>query len=78
MLVGALGNDRDVASGPFYGFNRPGAETIQAVVDNWWRQRARMTLVRAEGKWKVEGPGAERARVAYATVAHDKVVYRVC
>ena len=29
---------RDVASGPFYGFNRPGAETIQAVVDNWWRQ----------------------------------------
>ena len=29
---------RDVASGPFYGFNRPGAEVIQAVVDNWWRQ----------------------------------------
>jgi len=29
---------RDVASGPFYGFNRPGAETIQGVVDNWWRQ----------------------------------------
>jgi len=29
---------RDVASGPFYGFNRPGAQVIEAVVDNWWRQ----------------------------------------
>lgn len=27
-----------VASGPFYGFNRPGATVDQAVVDNWWRQ----------------------------------------
>ncbi|KQS09941.1 alpha/beta hydrolase [Curtobacterium sp. Leaf183] len=27
-----------VASGPFYGFNRPGATTSQPVVDNWWRQ----------------------------------------
>lgn len=29
---------RDVASGPFYGFNRPNADPIQAVIDNWWRQ----------------------------------------
>jgi non-heme chloroperoxidase len=29
---------RDVASGPFYGFNRPGAKVSQAVIDNWWRQ----------------------------------------
>ena len=29
---------RDVASGPFYGFNRPGVKTIDGVVDNWWRQ----------------------------------------
>jgi non-heme chloroperoxidase len=28
----------DVASGPFYGFNRPGAKPIQGVIDNWWRQ----------------------------------------
>jgi non-heme chloroperoxidase len=28
----------DVASGPFYGFNRPGATPIQGVIDNWWRQ----------------------------------------
>lgn len=28
----------DVASGPFYGFNRPGAKVYQGVVQNWWRQ----------------------------------------
>lgn len=28
----------DVASGPFYGFNRPGAKISQGVVNNWWRQ----------------------------------------
>lgn len=28
----------DVPSGPFYGFNRPGAEASQGVIQNWWRQ----------------------------------------
>jgi non-heme chloroperoxidase len=28
----------DVASGPFYGYNRPGVEPSQAVIWNWWRQ----------------------------------------
>jgi non-heme chloroperoxidase len=29
---------REVAAGPFYGFNRPGAEPAEAVIQNWWRQ----------------------------------------
>jgi non-heme chloroperoxidase len=29
---------RDVAAGPFYGFNRPGAKVMPGVIDNWWRQ----------------------------------------
>jgi non-heme chloroperoxidase len=29
---------RDVPSGPFYGFNRSGAQVSQGVIDNWWRQ----------------------------------------
>ena len=29
---------RDFPSGPFYGFNRPGAKVSQAIIDNWWRQ----------------------------------------
>ena len=28
----------DVASGPFYGFNRPDAKVSQGVIQNWWRQ----------------------------------------
>ncbi|MEU0045002.1 alpha/beta fold hydrolase [Streptomyces werraensis] len=28
----------EIASGPFYGFNRPGAEVSQGLIDNWWRQ----------------------------------------
>ena len=28
----------DIASGPFYGFNRIGVQPIQGVIDNWWRQ----------------------------------------
>ncbi|PZU89605.1 MAG: alpha/beta hydrolase [Shinella sp.] len=28
----------DVASGPFYGFNRPDAKVSQGLIQNWWRQ----------------------------------------
>jgi len=28
----------DVPAGPFYGYNRPGAKPLQAVIWNWWRQ----------------------------------------
>ena len=29
---------KDVPTGPFYGFNRPGAKVSQGLIDNWWRQ----------------------------------------
>jgi non-heme chloroperoxidase len=28
----------DIPSGPFYGFNRPGAKISEGVIRNWWRQ----------------------------------------
>ena len=28
----------DLPSGPFYGFNRPGAKVSEGVIQNWWRQ----------------------------------------
>ena len=39
----ALANNRaqfyvDFASGPFYGYNRPGANASHGVIENWWRQ----------------------------------------
>jgi len=29
---------RDVAAGPFYGYNRPGVKSSEAIIQNWWRQ----------------------------------------
>ncbi|AXV15930.1 alpha/beta hydrolase [Neorhizobium sp. SOG26] len=29
---------RDVPAGPFYGFNRPGAQVSEGAIQNWWRQ----------------------------------------
>ncbi len=29
---------RALPEGPFYGFNRPGAKSSEAVIGNWWRQ----------------------------------------
>ena len=42
-LQGALAANRtqfyrDLAAGPFYGFNRPGAKSSEAIIQNWWRQ----------------------------------------
>ncbi len=37
----------DFASGPFYGFNRPGAQVSQGIINNWWRQ-AMMGSIKAQ------------------------------
>ena len=29
---------KDIPSGPFYGFNRPGAKASQGLIDSWWTQ----------------------------------------
>jgi non-heme chloroperoxidase len=29
---------RDLPTGPFYGFNRPGVKASEAIIANWWRQ----------------------------------------
>jgi len=44
-------------------------------VDCWWRQRSQMTLVERGGGWEIEGEGQERARVAYAMLRGDELVY---
>jgi hypothetical protein len=45
-------------------------------VERWWRARSRMRLVPDGDGWRVEGRGAERARVAYAEIDGDELVYR--
>jgi hypothetical protein len=41
----------------------------------WWRQRAEMELVEDRDGLRIEGPGCERARIAYATENGDRVVF---
>jgi hypothetical protein len=44
-------------------------------VDQWWRDRNEMTLVRRGDAWRIQGPSCDRARVAYATLDGDGVAY---
>jgi hypothetical protein len=51
--------------------------TLPGEVNRWWRKRHQMKLVRQGSSWRIEGPGCARARVAYARLAGDRVVYHV-
>jgi hypothetical protein len=44
-------------------------------VDSWWRQRSQMQLLEDSFGWRIGGPGSERARIAYASLQEDRVVY---
>ena len=46
-------------------------------VDQWWRSRSKMNVVSNNGQWKIEGPGAERAVLAFAKAAGDHLEYEV-
>jgi hypothetical protein len=46
-------------------------------VSDWCRQRRQMKLVRDYDAWRIEGPGKERARVAYASVDGGKITYEI-
>ena len=46
-------------------------------VDRWWRARSQMKLVQEGGRWIIEGDESERARVAFAIVEGDRLVYEI-
>src|SRR5271165_1918526 len=46
-------------------------------VDTWWRARSKMRVVRSGGEWRVKGPGAERAILAFAKIVDDHIEYEV-
>jgi hypothetical protein len=46
-------------------------------VNRWWRNRRKMRLVREGDAWRIDGPDAERARVAYASLQNGRLVYDV-
>ncbi len=43
-------------------------------VNSWWRQRAEMTLLENGEDWQIEGPGSERARLAYASEKDGRLI----
>jgi hypothetical protein len=51
--------------------------TLPGEVNDWWRARSQMTVVREGLDWRVDGPGKERARVAFARLDGDSLVYEV-
>ena len=44
-------------------------------LNQWWRNRSQMRLLRNGSAWTIEGPGKHRARIAYATLQGDRLVY---
>ncbi|MGC2465694.1 MAG: hypothetical protein WA517_10900 [Candidatus Acidiferrum sp.] len=46
-------------------------------VDVWWRARSKMILVPRENSWEIEGPEAERARIAYAVLEDGRLRFEV-
>jgi hypothetical protein len=46
-------------------------------VNDWWRARQKMHLVRKDGSWHVEGPQSDRARVAYAEITDGVLTYQL-
>jgi hypothetical protein len=46
-------------------------------INTWWRNRDAMRLVPYGDSWRIEGADSHRARVAYASLAGDSVVYSV-
>lgn len=46
-------------------------------LNQWWRNRSQMRLVKNGDTWIIEGPDKNRARVAYAALQGDRVVYNL-
>lgn len=52
--------------------------SLPGEVNDWWRERSKLNLVQnSNGGWRIEGAGKERARIAYAKVNGESVVYEL-
>jgi hypothetical protein len=59
---------RDLAAGPFNGYNRPAAKPSEAVVENWWRQGmmggAKAQMTASSPSRRPTSPGSDENRGA--------------
>jgi len=51
--------------------------TLPSEVNDWWRLRNNLELVHENGCWQIQGPGRERARIAYANMTHRGVHFHL-
>lgn len=50
---------------------------VAGEIDHWWRSRSQLNLVERDGAWRIEGHGAERAKLALAKIVDDRLEYEV-
>ena len=50
---------------------------LPSEVDEWCRARRKMHIVERDGQWRIEGPGAERAKLAFAKAGDGRLQYEV-
>jgi hypothetical protein len=46
-------------------------------IDDWWRARNQMCLVKDGESWRIVGEGADRAVLAYAKAVDGQLVYEI-
>jgi hypothetical protein len=51
--------------------------TSPGELNDWWRQRAQLQVVEDVTHWRIDGPGSERARIAYAEEHNGQLVFTV-
>jgi glycosyltransferase involved in cell wall biosynthesis len=49
--------------------------TVPSAINSWWRQRSAMNLVQGPEGWQISGEGSDKARVAYACLSGNSLVY---
>lgn len=49
---------------------------LPSEINQWWRERSKMELVRERNAWQIRGTGCERARLAYARIVDGRLNYR--
>ena len=49
--------------------------TVPSAINSWWRQRSAMNLVQGPEGWQISGEGSDKARVAYACLSANSLVY---
>lgn len=47
-------------------------------INEWWRARQLMKVVYRDGRWQIEGPQSNRARLAFAELHGDELRYEMC